>query len=91
MDLLRWPQTQASTIKLKQIELSQLFTILKVSHLLPGKVNGELPYLNNPWIVKDGWLENSGPLTLRLDTQFVDSIREDNISGSAMGGYNIWK
>ncbi len=30
MDLLRWPQTQASTIKLKQIELSQLFTILKV-------------------------------------------------------------
>ncbi|WP_254879892.1 YdbH family protein [Providencia rettgeri] len=89
MDLLRWPQTHASSIKLRQIELSQLFTILKVSQFaVSGKVNGELPfYLNNPeWIVKDGWLENSGPLTLRLDTQFVDSIREDNISaGSAMG------
>lgn len=88
MDLLRWPQTQASTIKLRQIELSQLFTILKVSQFaVSGKVNGELPfYLNNPeWIVKNGWMENSGPLTLRLDTQFVDSIREDNISaGSAM-------
>lgn len=89
MDLLRWPQIQASTIKLKQIELSQLFTLLKVSQFaVSGKVNGELPfYLNNPeWIVKDGWLENMGPLTLRLDTQFVDSIRENNISaGSAIG------
>lgn len=89
MDLLRWPQTEAATIKLKQIELSQLFTILKVSQFsVSGKVDGELPfYLNNPeWIVKNGWMENSGPLTLRLDTQFVDSIREDNISaGSAMG------
>ncbi len=63
MDLLRLPQTQASTIKLRQIELSQLFTILKVSQFaVSGKVNGELPfYLNNPeWIVKNGWMENSG-------------------------------
>lgn len=89
MDLLRWPQTQASIIKLHQIELSQLFTILKVSQFaVSGKVNGELPfYLNNPeWIVKQGWMENSGPLTLRLDTQFVESIQNDNISaGSAIG------
>ncbi|WP_369311227.1 YdbH family protein [Providencia rettgeri] len=89
MELLRWPQTDASTIRLQQIELSQLFTILKVSQFaVSGKVNGELPfYLNNPeWIVKHGWLENSGPLTLRLDTQFVESIQKDNISaGSAIG------
>ncbi|EPL9568073.1 YdbH family protein [Providencia rettgeri] len=89
MDLLRWPQTDASTIRLHQIELSQLFTILKVSQFaVSGKVNGELPfYLNNPeWIVKQGWVENSGPLTLRLDTQFVESIQKDNISaGSAIG------
>ncbi len=45
MDLLRWP-AQASTIKLKQIELSQLFTILKVSEFaVSGKVNGELPFI----------------------------------------------
>ncbi|MCQ8205754.1 YdbH domain-containing protein, partial [Vibrio parahaemolyticus] len=79
----------ASTIRLHQIELSQLFTILKVSQFaVSGKVNGELPfYLNNPeWIVKQGWVENNGPITLRLDTQFVESIQKDNISaGSAIG------
>ncbi|GAB1438913.1 YdbH family protein [Providencia sp.] len=89
MDLLRWPQIEPATIKLKQIELSRLFTILKVSQFaVSGKVDGELPfYLSNPeWIVKNGWMENSGPLTLRLDSQFVDSIREDNLSaGSALG------
>ncbi|WP_175403112.1 YdbH family protein [Providencia heimbachae] len=89
LDLLRWPQNKASTIKLHQIELSQLFTLLKVSQFaVSGRVNGELPfYLNNPeWIVKKGWMENSGPLTLRLDTQFVESIQKDNISaGSAIG------
>ncbi|MGG4662516.1 YdbH family protein [Providencia vermicola] len=90
MDLLRWPQTDASTIRLHQIELSQLFTILKVSQFaVSGKVNGELPfYLNNPeWIVKQGWVENSGPLTLRLDTQFVESIQKDNISAGAAIGW----
>lgn len=89
LDLLRWPQKQPAIIRLHQIELSQLFTILKVSQFaVSGKVNGELPfYLDNPeWIVKDGWMENSGPLALRLDTQFVDSIKADNISaGSAIG------
>ncbi|MEX6377912.1 YdbH family protein [Providencia vermicola] len=89
LDLLRWPQKQPATIRLHQIELSRLFTILKVTQFAAsGKVNGELPfYLNNPeWIVKNGWLENSGPLALRLDTQFVESIKADNISaGSAIG------
>ncbi len=88
LDLLRWPQHDAAIIKLHQIELSQLFTILKVSQFaVSGKVNGELPfYLNNPeWIVKGGWMENNGSLTLRLDTQFVESIKKDNISaGSAI-------
>lgn len=89
LDLLRWPQKQPAIIRLHQIELSQLFTILKVSQFaVSGKVDGELPfYLDNPeWIVKDGWMENSGPLALRLDTQFVESIKADNISaGSAIG------
>ena len=88
LDLLRWPQKDAAIIRLHQIDLSQLFTILKVSQFaISGKVNGELPfYLNNPeWIVKGGWMENSGSLTLRLDTQFVESIKKDNISaGSAI-------
>ncbi|MDE5306417.1 YdbH domain-containing protein [Providencia stuartii] len=45
-------------------------------------------YLNNPeWIVKNGWLENSGPLALRLDTQFVESIKADNMSAGAAIGW----
>ncbi|EKT57534.1 YdbH family protein [Providencia sneebia] len=88
LDLLRWPQEQPATIRLHQVELSQLFTVLKVSQFAAsGKVDGELPfYLSNPeWIVKKGWVQNSGPLALRLDTQFVESIKKDNISaGSAI-------
>lgn len=86
LDLLRWPQTNPATITLHQIELSELFTVLKVSQFaISGKINGELPfYLNNPeWIVKNGWVENSGPLTSRLDTQFVESIKADNLSAGA--------
>lgn len=89
LDLLRWPQNKPATISVHQVELSELFTKLKVSQFaVSGRVNGELPfYLNNPdWIIKGGWMENSGPLTLRLDTNFVESIAKDNISaGSAIG------
>ncbi|HEQ1856895.1 TPA: YdbH family protein [Providencia alcalifaciens] len=89
LDLLRWPQIKPATISVHQVELSELFTKLKVSQFaVSGRVNGELPfYLNNPdWIIKGGWMENSGPLTLRLDTNFVESIAKDNISaGSAIG------
>ncbi|EOE0521850.1 YdbH family protein [Providencia stuartii] len=90
LDLLRWPQKQPATIRLHQIELSRLFTILKVTQFAAsGRVDGELPfYLNNPeWIVKNGWLENSGPLALRLDTQFVESIKADNMSAGAAIGW----
>ncbi|MEQ5183700.1 YdbH family protein [Providencia rettgeri] len=89
LDLLRWPQNKPATISVHQVELSELFTKLKVSQFaVSGRVNGELPfYLNNPdWIIKGGWMENNGPLTLRLDTNFVESIAKDNISaGSAIG------
>ncbi|WP_265694577.1 YdbH family protein [Providencia rustigianii] len=89
LDLLRWPQNKPATISVHDVELSELFTKLKVSQFaVSGRVNGQLPfYLNNPeWIVRGGWLENSGPLTLRLETDFVESIAKDNISaGSAIG------
>ncbi|MTC38322.1 YdbH family protein [Providencia alcalifaciens] len=89
LDILRWPQNKPATISVHEVELSELFTKLKVSQFaVSGRVNGELPfYLDNPeWIIKAGWMENSGPLTLRLDTNFVESIAADNISaGSAIG------
>lgn len=37
------------------------------------------------WIVKDGWLANSGPMTLRLDKDTADAVVKDNMTaGSAI-------
>ena len=88
MSDFRLPQQKPTTLKVKDIELSELFTVLKPKQLaMSGKVSGELPlYAENPqWLIKDGWVENSGALTLRLDQQLVDSIIKDNIAaGVAM-------
>jgi hypothetical protein len=82
------PQQQPTTIKVDNVELSELFTVLKPKQLaMSGRVSGELPlFIDNPdWLVKDGWIENTGSLTLRLDQQFVDAIAEDNaITGAVM-------
>ncbi|VFS92629.1 Dicarboxylate transport [Raoultella planticola] len=39
---------------------------------MSGAFNGALPlWLNNDkWIIKDGWLGNPGPMTLRLDKDY---------------------
>ncbi|MEI9532527.1 YdbH family protein [Moellerella wisconsensis] len=92
LPLLRWPQREPATIKISNIELSRLFSTLKVSQFaLSGRVDGELPfYLTNPeWIIHQGWITNRGPLTLRIDPQFMQSIKQDNISaGAAMSWLN---
>lgn len=84
----RLPPQKPTTLQVKDIELSELFTVLKPKQLaMSGKVSGELPlYVDNPeWLIKDGWIENNGDLTLRLDQQLVDSIIKDNIAaGVAM-------
>lgn len=82
------PQHDAAIISIDNIQLSHLFTLLKVTQFAAsGKVSGEFPFFinNNQWIIKDGWLANSSYLTLRLDKDFVDSIDDNNMSaGVAM-------
>lgn len=79
---LKLPQKEPVTLKVKGVDLSELFTILKPKQFsMSGKVDGELPlYLDHPeWLVRGGWIENSGPLTLRLDKDFVQAISDDNM------------
>ncbi|QAV24761.1 YdbH family protein [Proteus hauseri] len=83
MKKLAIPQQEEAIISLDNIELSHLFTLLKVTQLAAsGKVSGEFPFYinNNQWIIKNGWLANSSYLTLRLDKDFVDSIDDSNMS-----------
>ncbi|MCV5132941.1 YdbH domain-containing protein, partial [Escherichia coli] len=44
--------------------------------------SGALPlWLNNEkWIVKEGWLANAGPMTLRLDKDTADAVAKDNMT-----------
>lgn len=82
LSALRLPQHDAAVLKLKDIDLSALFTVLQPKQFaMSGKVNGALPlYLNNPqWLVRDGWIANDGPLTLRLDNDLANSISDSNV------------
>lgn len=82
LSVLRLPQKEPVTLKVKGVELSELFTVLNPKQFtMSGKVDGELPlFLDNPeWLVHNGWIENSGPLTLRLDKDFVEAIVNDNM------------
>ncbi|MFM0964002.1 YdbH family protein [Yersinia enterocolitica] len=86
LSALRLPQHDAAVLKLKAIDLSELFTMLKPKQLaMSGKVNGELPlYLNNPqWLVRNGWIANDGTVTLRLDPDLANSIGESNLVAGA--------
>lgn len=87
MNDFRLPVREATTLKVERVELSELFTVLKPKQVaMSGKVSGELPvYIDNPnWLVRNGWIENDGYLTLRLDQQFVDAIGEDDIATGAV-------
>ncbi|EPB4219980.1 YdbH family protein [Yersinia enterocolitica] len=86
LSALRLPQHDAAVLKLKSIDLSELFTVLKPKQLaMSGKVNGELPlYLNNPqWLVRNGWIANDGTVTLRLDPDLANSIGDSNLVAGA--------
>lgn len=86
MAQLRMPQHQPALIRLRQISLSELITALKPKQIaLSGRINGELPLWlkDSPWLVKEGWIANDGPLTLRLDKQMADAIASNNIAAGA--------
>lgn len=88
MKELRVPQKDPAILTVKSIDLSELFTILKPKQFtMSGRVDGELPlYLNHPeWLVRNGWIENNKSLTLRLDQDMVQAIRDDNmVTGDIM-------
>lgn len=80
---LRLPQHQPAIIRLRDISLSELITALKPKQIaMSGRINGELPLWldNSPWLVKEGWIANSGNLTLRLDKQMADAITSNNMA-----------
>ena len=53
---------------------------------MSGPFSGALPFWldNDRWIIKDGWLTNSGPMTLRLDKDSADALVKDNGAAGAI-------
>ena len=52
---------------------------------MSGPVSGALPLWldNEKWIIKDGWLTNPGPMTLRIDKDTADAVVKDNMAAGA--------
>lgn len=86
LDKLQMPQTEAAKIRIQHISLSELGTAMMMKQIaLSGHINGELPvWLNNPdWLVKGGWIANSGPVTVRMDSDMADAISDNNLAAGA--------
>lgn len=85
---LRMPQHDAALLRVNNISTSELISAVNPKQFaMSGPVNGALPlWLNNEkWIIKDGWLSNPGPMTLRVDKDTADAIVRDNMAaGSAI-------
>ncbi|WP_380178132.1 YdbH family protein [Kalamiella sp. sgz302252] len=83
---LQMPQTEAATLRLKNISMSELVTAIQPKKIaMSGHIDGALPLWlqNSAWLVKDGWVNNNGPLTLRLDKDFADALATGNIAAGA--------
>lgn len=86
MASLQMPQTEAATIQVKHLSLSQLISAMKLKQLaMSGYINGALPLwlTHSHWLVKEGWLANSGPLTVRMDKDMADAISSNNFAAGA--------
>lgn len=86
MQQLRMPQHDAALLRLQRIDASEIIGALNPKQFaMSGPVNGALPlWLNNEkWIIKDGWLSNPGPMTLRLDQDTADAVVKDNMAAGA--------
>lgn len=83
---LRMPQHDPALLRLKHISSSELISAVNPKQFaLSGPFDGALPlWLDNPqWIIKDGWLHNPGPMTLRIDKDTADAIVKDNMAAGA--------
>ncbi len=86
MQQLRMPQHDPALLRLQNISTSELISAVNTKQFaMSGAMNGALPlWLNNDkWIIKDGWLNNPGPMTLRVDKDMADAIVDDNIAAGA--------
>lgn len=86
MRQLRLPQHDPALLRLQQISSSELITAINPKQFaMSGPFDGALPLWldNNEWIIKDGWLHNPGPMTLRVDKDTADALVKDNIAAGA--------
>lgn len=86
---LRLPQHDPALLRLQNISSSELISAINPKQFaMSGPFDGALPLWlddNNDWIIKDGWLHNPGPMTLRVDKDTVDALVKDNVAaGSAI-------
>jgi len=80
---LRMPQHDPALLRVQNISSSELISAVNPKQFtLSGPVSGALPFWleNEKWIIKDGWLTNPGPMTLRLDKDTADAIVKDNMA-----------
>lgn len=83
MKQLRMPQHDPALLRLNNLSSSELVSAVNPKQFaMSGAFSGALPlWLNNEkWIVKDGWLANAGPMTLRLDKDTADAVAKDNMT-----------
>jgi hypothetical protein len=79
---LRMPQHDPALLRVQNISSSELISAVNPKQFtMSGPVSGALPLWldNEKWIIKDGWLMNPGPMTLRLDKDTADAVVEDNM------------
>ena len=80
---LRLPQHQPAVLKAENISLSPLITALHPKQIaMSGRIDGDLPLLvDDPnYVIRQGWIKNNGPLTLRVDKDLIDSITSNNMA-----------
>lgn len=85
---LRMPQHDPALLRVDNLSSSELISAINPKQFaLSGPVSGALPFWldNDRWIIKDGWLTNPGPMTLRIDKDTADAIVKDNmVAGAAI-------
>ncbi|MRS13289.1 YdbH family protein [Enterobacteriaceae bacterium RIT691] len=83
---LRMPQHDPALLRLHNISTSELVSAVNTKQFaMSGPLSGALPLWldNDKWIIKDGWLTNPGPMTLRIDKDTADAVVQDNMAAGA--------
>ena len=83
---LHMPQHDPALLRVQNISTSELVSAVNPKQFaMSGPVSGALPLWldNEKWIIKDGWLTNPGPMTLRIDKDTADAVVRDNMEAGA--------